>query len=136
MRLPPVASPEAGYPLIPREAVAHVIDTKTYFAFPELKKYASKTLFNLANDCGDSQLEFLGKPVSKTLLIASSTKNCDTLFSAGACCGLSVFSLGRSHAGPVADGPNRVSSWKLERFSDGAYPLQRFKSLVLLSVNN
>ena len=131
--LPPVASPETGYSLLPLAAVSVVMDTKTNFSDPrpyERKRYSILPMIQPKN-----QLEFLGAAISKTILIGSSSTSCDDLLKLGTSCGLSVFSLGRYRAGPVSHGEDRVSSWQLERFADGSYPLQRLKAPILLAID-
>lgn len=132
MRLPPQASPENGYPVLPNSLVAAVIDTKTNFADP--RDYAAQPAFNLMNDSDQVQLSFLGDGIGKFILAASSSRSPDSMMNAGRSLGLLAFSLGRYKAGPVADGRARVSNWRLERHADGSYPLQRFKDALLSAV--
>jgi hypothetical protein len=131
--LPPPASPESGHPLLPAYDVAAVVDTKTNFADP--RPYAALGVFNLMNDATERQLEFLGSGIVPIILAASSSRSPDSMFAAGQACGVHAFSMGRYWASPVSDGPNRRSSWRLERFADGSHPLQRYKVAILEAIH-
>ncbi len=131
--LPPAASAETGFPLIPKEAVRVVIDSKTNFSNP--REYADLTVFNLANNATERQTDFLGPEIVKVLLIAASASGSpDSLLQTGLACGLNAFCLGRYRASPVSDGMERESGWKLARYRDGKFPLQCFKATVLTAL--
>lgn len=130
--VPPEAVPGSGWPLIPVEAVGMVIDTKTNFSDP--RKYAAQTAFNLMNDCKVSQFDLLGPSIPKVVLNAHSSMSPDGLRAIGQDCGLTVFGMGRYRASPVADGLDRQTEWVLSAYSDGTYPFQEFKRMVLSTV--
>lgn len=130
--MPPEAAPGNGWPLIPLEAVAMVIDTKTNFSDP--RKYAAQAAFNLMNDCEVSQFELLGPSIPKVVLTATSSMSPDGLRTIGYDCGLAVFGLGRYSASPVSDGPIRMIEWVVSAYRDGLYPFQAFKRAVASAV--
>ena len=125
--LPPPASANSGYPLLPRRLVAAVIDTKTMFT--DVARYCGQTAFDIRNACEVPQFELLGPTVAKTVLAASSTTSAETLRALGRDHGAQVFSLSRFFAGPVGDYENR--EWRLtpERLAEG-WPLQLFLECV------
>jgi hypothetical protein len=96
--------------------------------------YSGQTVFNLANNAAEAQLEFLGSGVAKVVLAAKSSRSPDSMLAAGAGCGLSVFALGRTRAGRLSDLENRTISWRLERHADGSYPLQQFKTTIMEAI--
>ena len=130
--LPPEAAPGAGWPLIPIEAVAMVIDTKTNFSDP--RQSAAQTAFNLMNDCEVLQCDLLGPSIPKVVLAVTSSLSPDSLRALGEGCGLAVFGMGRYKASPVSDGPTRKTEWVMSAYSDGSYPFQQFKRMVVGSI--
>ncbi len=130
--VPPEAVPGAGWPLIPIEAVAMVIDTKTNFSDP--RKYAAQKAFNLMNDCEVPQFDLLGPSIPKVVVAAHSAMTPDRLRAVGADCGLATFGMGKYRAGPVSDGLSRQTEWVMSAYSDGTYPFQEFKRMVEASV--
>lgn len=131
--LPPPASQELGYPLLPREIVSAVVDTKTSFSDPAA--YSRQSVFNLANDAHEPQLDFLGSDITKIIFAAASPLAAQSLYEAGLRSGLHVISMGRYQAGPVSDGVARKIGWRLESYSDGTCPMQRYKELIEQSVD-
>lgn len=131
--LPPPATNESGYPLLRECDVVAVIDTKTNFSDPA--SYARLSIFNLMNDATETQLSFLDQDIARIILAASSYRSPDSLFAAGEPFGLNAFSLARYFASPVSDGLKRKSGWRLERFSNGSYPLQRYKHAVIDAID-
>lgn len=131
--LPPPASPEFGFPLLPKEIVAAVIDTKTNFA--GVAEYASKPAFNLMNDFGEPQLKFLGGTISPFILAATSQLRPDQFYKAGLEYGLGTFSLAIRKSDLVSAGEERVTRYMALRFMDGSYPLQRFKTALLTTLS-
>ncbi|GAB4347990.1 MAG: hypothetical protein Kow0026_01980 [Oricola sp.] len=129
--LPPPASANSGYPLLPKAAVAAVIDTKTMFA--DVARYCTQTAFDIRNSCELPQFDLLGRSVTKIVLAASSPTSAATLFVQGRDHGAHVFSLSRFYAGPVSDYEQR--EWRLtpERLAEG-WPLQLFHECVALAV--
>jgi hypothetical protein len=130
--VPPPAAPGSGWPLVPLEVVAAVIDTKTNFSEPA--RYAAQRAFNLMNDCDRSQLDLLGDDLAKIVLTVTSSRSPDALRREGERCGLDVFGLGRYRSGAVSDGVNRKTTWSLCAYEDGVFPFQAFKARVLESV--
>jgi hypothetical protein len=130
--VPPPAAPGSGWPLVPLEAVAAVIDTKTNFSEPA--KYAAQRAFNLMNDCERSQLDLLGADVAKIVLTVTSSRSPDALRREGERCGLNVFGLGRYRSGAVSEGVDRKTTWLLSAYADGEFPFQAFKTRVLEAV--
>lgn len=129
---PPEAAPGAGYPLVPLEAVQVVIDTKTNFNAPAI--YAAQACFNRMNDCSVSQVEALGDGVTKLVLAATSSRGADSLLREGAAHGVQTFVMARYSASPVQDASARKIEWRVQRFSDGIFPLQTFKAAILSSL--
>jgi hypothetical protein len=123
-----------GFPLLPIDIVAAVVDTKTNFSDP--KSYSGRPVFNLANDATEAQLAFLGSGIAKIVLAATSSRSPDSMLEAGAGVGLSVFSLGRYQAGLVSELEKRMTTLRLERHKDGSYPLQRFKKTILQAIEH
>ncbi|WP_156428765.1 hypothetical protein [Magnetospirillum sp. XM-1] len=130
--IPPPASAHDGYPLLPVELVAAVIDTKTNFSDP--MAYARQPVFNLMNNSVEAQLDFIGNDILKVIFAASSLRSADSIFESGNAVGLLSVSLGRYRAGPVADGLQRKTEWWLERLNDGRSPLQVLKAALMARV--
>ena len=130
--LPPPASPSSGYPLLPKEAVAAVIDTKTMFA--DVEAYASKNALNLMNDHPGSQLTFLGNGIRTIILAASSTISTSKLRERGKKCGMDVFSLGRTKTDPVKFGKDRRWQMFPEMTPDNEWPLTLFYRTVFEAI--
>lgn len=130
--LPPAASVEAGFPLVPASDAMLVIDTKTNFSDPAT--YARQTAFNLMNDSTILQTDVIGSAVEKMVLAISSSRSPDSMRDAGKLAGIQCFSLARYTARPVAHGAERVMSRRLELLSDGMVPLQSFKTAVRKAV--
>ena len=130
--VPPPAAPGSGWPLVPLEAVAAVIDTKTNFSEPA--RYAVQRAFNLMNNCDRSQLDLLGADIAKIVLTVTSSRSPDALRRDGERCGLDVFGLGRYRSGAVSDGVDRKTTWLISAYEDGVFPFQAFKARVLEAV--
>lgn len=130
--VPPESAPGNGYPLLPIDEVAAVIDTKTNFSSPT--KYAAGTIFNLMNDAQSLQSQFFGPRISRILLVVTSSKSPGTMADEGARHGLQTFSLGRYFASPVADAEQRRLRWRMQAYRDGSYPFQAFKSAIAEAV--
>lgn len=130
--VPPEAAPGTGHPVLPKAAVAVVIDTKTNFSTPAA--YATKPIFNLMNDALEPQLKFLGPEITKVLLIARSSRTPASLEHEGAKLGLHTFSLAQMRSGPVKDGVDRRSECVLFGPTSGEHPLQAFRATVLEAV--
>lgn len=130
---PPPASSESGWPLIPLDRVAVVIDTKTNFNDPHT--YAQQTAFNLMNDAREPQLEFLGPDIAKIILTAASSRTAESMFRAGEPVGLEVYSLSQMRSGPVSDGAERLTTWTLQRLADGTLPMERFRESVMAATD-
>ncbi|WP_416897259.1 MAG: hypothetical protein ACMVY4_17470 [Minwuia sp.] len=129
---PPPASPESGMPLVPIHSVAAVIDTKTTFDDP--RSYARQTVFDLMNRAAEPQLAFLGPGLARIVLAAASNRSADALFAAGREVGLEVFTMARARTGPVSDGPERLTTWTLQRLAEGEAPLACFRTSVMTAV--
>jgi len=129
---PPEAAPGAGYPLVPINAVRVVIDTKSNFSNPAV--YAAQACFNQMNDSSVRQIDALGNGVTKLVLAATSSRSCASVLREGIEHGVPTYVLARYAASSVADGADRKIEWRIERFSDGSFPLQAFKQAVMTAL--
>lgn len=130
--LPPPASFEFGYPLLPKDFVAAVIDTKTFFA--DVSKYAKQAAFNLMNDYAVPQITFLGRNIRPFIVAATSSVRPDDFYRASLSLGLGGFALASRRADSVSAGEDRRTTYTAQRYSDGTIPLQRFKAELLAQV--
>jgi hypothetical protein len=122
--LPPCASVHSGFPLLPRNKVAAVIDTKTMFG--NVADYASKTVSNLRANHTQRQLDFLGPDIKKIILAASSTTKQSTLWDRGQNAGIEVYCLSKTKASKVDDWTDRTWEVEFQLFENGNSPLQMF----------
>ena len=130
VELPPPADPRSGWPLIPVDLVAAVIDTKTNFS--DAAGYAAQTCFNQAHDSVRLQTDLLGSGVACLVLAATTTRSLSALHAEGARTGVQCYALGRYKASKVAT--ERSISWELGRMEGGVAPLQAFKHAVRSAV--
>jgi hypothetical protein len=131
--LPPEACPGSGYALLPKSAVAVVVDTKTHYSTP--KAYAAKPLFNLMNDAVEPQFDLLGDGIRKILFTARSNRSPAALSREGNEVGLEVFCLAQMKSGPVSDGLARVSRCILHGGASHERALDAFRASILEAIN-
>ena len=130
--LPPEASPGAGHPLLPKSAVAAVIDTKTSFSTP--KAYASQPLFNLMNDSNEPQFTLLGNGIRKIVLAARSERSPESLKREGMEVGLEVYCLARIRSEPVSKGVDREIQCILAPRDGQPSAIERFRRAILEAI--
>ena len=128
----PEAYPGSGFLLLPKSAIAAVVDTKTYFSTP--KVYAAKPLFNLMNNSRETQNDFLGSGIEKFLFIARSNRSPLALSSEGLSVGMRVFCLAQAQSTPVADADERLSICRIDGANCDTTGLKAFREAILQSV--
>lgn len=121
--LPPAPFPGGGHPLVSKDNCCAVIDTKTNFS--AVREYAAKPAFNLMNNCGERQLDFLGSSISKCIFACMTSSTPESIERLGQAVGLNIYVLGQYLASPVGDAEARRLTWRLSSAPESA--LSRFR---------
>ena len=132
-RLPPPATDDGPWVLLPKHLCAAVIDTKGRYDTPRI--YAAAPAFNALNDSKTPQLDLLTPDVKPALLILASTRNPMAVMDEGNQHHLPTFVLARATDHKGSHGTDRVT-WKLTRTSTGTLPLADFQSYVTKAVDD
>jgi hypothetical protein len=125
--LPPPATPDGPWVLIPKGLCAAVIDTKGRYDTPRV--YSEAPAFNDDNDNTTPQLDLLVPDVKPALFILATTRDPVKVMAEGTQYRLPTFALSRAtdHKG---DRGTASVTWKLTRSASGTLPLQDFRAYI------
>ena len=132
--LPPMAAVNCGFPLIPKQLVCMVIDTKTMFN--NISEYTDKTVSNLRANNTQKQLDFLGPNIKKVILAASSACLQSTLWEKGQKFGIDVYCLSKSKASRVDEWENRKWELRFQYLKNGDSPFLTFLNSVSNTISS
>ena len=131
--LPPPATPDGPWVLIPRGMCAAAIDTKGRYDTPRI--YAQSVAFNDMNNSTTPQLDLLLPDVKPALFILATTRDPVAVMAEGDKYGLPTFVLIRAtdHKG---DRGTVSVTWKASRTAACTLPLDDFQSYITAAVRS
>lgn len=127
-RLPPAATKNGPWVLLPKHLCAAVIDTKGRYDTPRL--YAAASALNQRNDSTIPQLDLLAPYIRPALLILASTRKPVQVMREGEQHHLPTFVLARATDYKGNHGTERVT-WEVAHTANGTLPLDEFRTYVV-----
>lgn len=131
--LPPPATPDGPWVLIPRGLCAAAIDTKGRYDTPRI--YAQSVAFNDMNNSTTRQLDLLLPDVKPALFILATTRNPIAVMTEGEQHHLPTFVLAKATDHKGERGTASVT-WKASRTAAGTLPLDDFRTYITAAVHS